>query len=76
MCWHVQVTLRHLQTVSGIIKAAAASCSPPCTVDAAVIKLLSNAEAASTKFYGSLCPGELMLLRSTLARYFQDKRVR
>jgi hypothetical protein len=72
-----QVTLRHLQTVDGIIKAAAAACSPSCTVDAAAThQLLSNAQAATSKFYGGLCTGELLLLRSTLARYFQDKRVR
>lgn len=40
------------------------------------MKLLSNAAEATTNFYGSLCTGELILLRSTLARYFQDKRVR
>lgn len=76
--WHTpQVTLRHLQTVDGIIKAAAAACSPACTVDvAATQQLLSNAQAATAKFYGGLCTGELLLLRSTLARYFQDKRVR
>lgn len=71
------MTLRHLQTVDGIITAAAAACSPACTADvAATQQLLSNAQAATTKFYGGLCTGELLLLRSTLARYFQDKRVR
>ena len=72
----LQVTLRHLATVEAIVAAAAAACTPPCTVDTAVLKLLRNAEAATVQFYGSLCAGELALLRSTLARYFQDKRVR
>jgi hypothetical protein len=72
----LQVTLQHLRTVDSIIRAAATACSPPCPLDPAVTKLLSNAEASTTKFYENLCAGELMLLRSTLARYFQDKRVR
>ena len=72
----MQVTLRHLRTVESIITAAAASCRPPCAGDAATLKLLSNAADAATRFYEGLCAGELMLLRSTLARYFQDKRVR
>jgi hypothetical protein len=72
----LQVTLQHLRTVDSIIRAAATACSPPCPLDPAVTKLLSNAEASTTKFYENLCAGELMLLRSTLARYFQDKWVR
>lgn len=72
----MQVTLRHLRTVSSIMQAAASACSPPCAVDAATMKLLSNAAEATANFYGGLSTGELLLLRSTLARYFQDKRVR
>jgi hypothetical protein len=70
------VTLRHLSTVESIIQAAAAACSPPCTLDAAVMKLLNNAKDATNRFYGGLSTGELLLLRSTLTRYFQDKHVR
>lgn len=72
----LQVTLRHLNTVQSIITAAAAACNPPCVVDTAVLKLLRNAGEATNRFYGGLCTGDLALLRSTLARYFQDKRVR
>lgn len=72
----LQVTLRHLHTVQSIITAAAAACNPPCAVDTAVLKLLSNAGEGTNRFYGGLCTGDLALLRSTLARYFQDKRVR
>jgi hypothetical protein len=53
-----------------------AALHPAGAVDAATIGLLSNAEDAVLRFYGGLDAGELALLRVTLARYFQDKRVR
>jgi hypothetical protein len=64
------VTLRHLSTVRALLVSAAAG------VDGEAIRLLSNAEDATQRFYGGLSAGEAALLRATLARFFQDKRVR
>lgn len=71
----IQVTLRHLGTVQAILTTAAAA-SPEGKVDADVINLVSYAEEATIRFYGTLSNGELSLLRQTLARFFQDKRVK
>ncbi|KAF6259309.1 organic solute transport protein 1-domain-containing protein [Scenedesmus sp. NREL 46B-D3] len=71
----IQVTLRHLGTVQAILATAAAASSEG-KVDADVINLVSFAEESTIRFYGTLSIGELALLRQTLARFFQDKRVK
>lgn len=72
----MQVTLRHVGTVQALLTTAMAATSAAASVDAATIRLLSNAQEAVTRFYAGLSTGELQLLRCTLARYFQDKRIR
>lgn len=71
-----QVTLRHLAGARALVVSATVAASPDGTVDVATMRLISNAEDATQRFYGGLGAGELLLLRATLARFLQDKRVR
>lgn len=61
----MQVTLRHLGTVQAILMTASSSAGQ---VDVDVISLISQAEEATVRFYGTLSMGELLLLQQTLAR--------
>lgn len=60
--------LRHLGTVQAILTSALAASGPAKPADAEVIHLISLAEQATIKTYGTLSIGELALLRHTLAR--------
>lgn len=66
--------LRHLATVRKLLLAAPASCAGGAVSEAAA--LVAHAEDATRAFYGRLTMGQLHLLRQTLARFFQDKRVK
>ncbi|KAF8072801.1 Oscp1 [Scenedesmus sp. PABB004] len=62
--------------VNAILTTALAACSPSGAVDGAVIGLVGAAEEAVVRLYGTLPAGELGLLRRTLARFFQGRRVK
>lgn len=64
----MQITLRHLSTAQAILTTVMAANSVTGEVDGSVIGLISEAEAATIRFYGTLSIGELALLRHTLAR--------
>lgn len=59
-----QVTMNHLDALRGLVK------SPE------VIKLVDNAIAVTRKLFDSMTPGEFALMRHTLCRFFQDRRVK
>lgn len=61
--------LRHLGSVQAILTSATAACSATGDVDSDMINLISEAEAAAVRFYGTLSIGEMALLRHTLARW-------
>jgi hypothetical protein len=59
-----QVTLNHLDNLKALVK------------NQEVIKLVENATAVMLKLFASMTPGQFALLRQTLCRFFQDRRVK
>ncbi len=68
--------LRHLAGVKGLLASAASAVPEANSVLSEACALVTHAEEAALLFYASMAPGEVALLRHTLCRFFQDKRVK
>lgn len=64
----LQITKLHLSTVKSIMS--------PMPDSSAAVDLITNVEENSNRVYGQLPIGQLHLLRHTLLRFLQDKRVK
>jgi hypothetical protein len=59
-----QVTMNHMTALRGLVRSSS------------VIKLVDDAIETMTALFDDMTPGQFMLLRQTLCRFFQDRRVK